>query len=46
MRWHDDEDEAPPGRLRELLAWLGCLMAAGMPTVVLASIWQGLDRAT
>lgn len=47
MGWHDDDDEehASSHRFPEPLAWIGCLLAAVMPTAVLASIAQSLDRA-
>lgn len=44
MGWHDEEDETAPRRWSEPVAWIGCLLAAVMPTAVLASIAQAGDR--
>lgn len=40
-----DGKPATQGRMIEAFAWAGCLLAAVMPTAVLASIAQSLDRA-
>jgi len=45
MGWHDDEEQAAPRRLSEPVAWIGCLLAAAMPTAVLASLAQAWDHA-
>lgn len=41
MGWNDEEEEAAPPRWREPIGWIGCLLAAVMPTVVLASLAGG-----
>lgn len=45
MDRQDDEKPAGPSRLTEPLAWIGCLVAAILPTAMLASFVQSLDRA-
>lgn len=42
----EDEDKRPPPRFREWEGWVVCLLAAGMPTVVLTSIVQALEGKT
>jgi len=45
MGGYDGEEEPGPRRWREPVAWLGCLLAAVMPTAVLATIAQTWDAA-
>lgn len=45
MDRQDDDEPAAPSRLTEPVAWIGCLLAAVVPTAMLASIAQSLDRS-
>ncbi|MBO9546990.1 hypothetical protein [Caulobacter sp.] len=45
MGWHDDNEPAGPRPWREPIAWLGCLLTAVMPTLVLTTIVQHLEAA-
>jgi hypothetical protein len=40
----DEDEETPPACLPEPVVWFGCLIGAVMPTVVIASIAQAVDR--
>ncbi|NQE65341.1 hypothetical protein [Caulobacter sp. RHG1] len=46
MGWHHDEEETKAGSRpwRELVAWLGCLLAVVMPTAALSTLVQAVDR--
>lgn len=45
MGSNDDEDTPTPRRLGESIAWVGCLLAAVMPTAVLSTVVQSLERS-
>jgi hypothetical protein len=41
----DDEDAPTPRRWGEPIGWVGCLLAAVMPTAVLGTVVQAFDRS-
>gem|GEM_PF-2413248 len=45
MQPHDEPEPRAKARWGEPIAWLGCLMAAVLPTAVLTSFVQAVDRA-
>lgn len=45
MRPNDELEPGGKGRWGEPIAWIGCLMAAVLPTAVLTSLVQAVDRA-
>jgi len=45
MGSNDDEDAPTPRRWGEPIGWVGCLLAAVMPTAVLSTVVQALERS-
>ncbi|WP_297515886.1 hypothetical protein [uncultured Caulobacter sp.] len=45
MSPNDEEDTPAPRRWSEPIGWVGCLLAAVMPTAVLSTVVQAFERS-